>query len=106
MSSIADASMLGSTRDVDGMGSEDNTLSFNDSDFYLNMDDVDIGPQIGQGAFSKVHLGRYLGQLVSYFSHFVRTTMFGNVITLLSRVLNVKCNYIYGHCGAVFTQPF
>lgn len=53
---------------MDGLGSEDNTLCFNDSDFYLNMDDVDIGPQIGQGAFSKVYLGRYLGELVSYFS--------------------------------------
>ncbi|CAM9666824.1 unnamed protein product, partial [Ascophyllum nodosum] len=29
------------------------------------MDDVDIGPQIGQGAFSKVYLGRYLGELVA-----------------------------------------
>lgn len=67
MSSIADTSMLGST--MDGLGSEDNTLCFNDSDFYLNMDDVDIGPQIGQGAFSKVYLGRYLGELVSYFLH-------------------------------------
>lgn len=56
----ADASILGSTLD----GDADNQLSFNDSDFYLNMDDVDIGPQIGQGAFSKVYLGRYLGELV------------------------------------------
>lgn len=39
-------------------------LSFSDSDFFLNLDDVDIGPQIGQGAFSKVYLGRYLGELV------------------------------------------
>lgn len=83
MSSIADASMLGSTRDIDGMGSQDNTLSFNDSDFYLNMDDVDIGPQIGQGAFSKVYLGRYLGELVSYFLHFVRTTLSGDIRTVL-----------------------
>lgn len=65
MSSIEDASLLGSTRNGDAAGSEDNALSFNDSDFYLNMDDVDIGPQIGQGAFSKVYLGRYLGELVS-----------------------------------------
>lgn len=83
MSSIADASMLGSTRDIDGMGSQDNTLSFNDSDFYLNMDDVDIGPQIGQGAFSKVYLGRYLGELVSYFLPFVRTSMYGNIRIVL-----------------------
>lgn len=40
-------------------------LCFSDSDFFLNLDDVDIGPQIGQGAFSKVYLGRYLGELVS-----------------------------------------
>lgn len=64
MSSSLDASILGSTQNGDAMGSEDNALSFNDSDFYLNMDDVDIGPQIGQGAFSKVYLGRYLGELV------------------------------------------
>lgn len=64
MSSSLDASILGSTQNGDAMGSGDNALSFNDSDFYLNMDDVDIGPQIGQGAFSKVYLGRYLGELV------------------------------------------
>ncbi|CAM9764161.1 unnamed protein product, partial [Choristocarpus tenellus] len=44
---------------------EDAPLSFTDSDFYLNLDDVQVGPQIGQGAFSKVYLGRYLGELVS-----------------------------------------
>lgn len=44
---------------------EETVLSFTDSDFYLNLDDVDIGPQIGQGSFSKVYLGRYLGELVS-----------------------------------------
>lgn len=63
-SSLGDASILGSTQNGDVGGLEDNALSFNDSDFYLNMDDVDIGPQIGQGAFSKVYLGRYLGELV------------------------------------------
>lgn len=61
---MADASILGSTQDGDAISLGDNQLSFNDSDFYLNMDDVDIGPQIGQGAFSKVYLGRYLGELV------------------------------------------
>lgn len=66
-SSLADASVLGSTQNGDAMDAGENTLSFNDSDFYLNMDDVDIGPQIGQGAFSKVYLGRYLGELVSVF---------------------------------------
>lgn len=67
MSSFDDeeVSILGSTQNGD---SEENALSFNDSDFYLNMDDVDIGPQIGQGAFSKVYLGRYLGELVSLFA--------------------------------------
>lgn len=65
MSSIADVSVVGSAQDGDVAGLEENALSFNDSDFYLNMDDVDIGPQIGQGAFSKVYLGRYLGELVS-----------------------------------------
>lgn len=45
-------------------GGEENLPSFSDSDFYLNLDDVDIGPQIGQGAFSKVFLGRYMGELV------------------------------------------
>lgn len=65
MSSSLDASILGSTQNGDAMGLGDNALSFDDSDFYLNMDDVDIGPQIGQGAFSKVYLGRYLGELVS-----------------------------------------
>ncbi|CAM9267780.1 unnamed protein product, partial [Ectocarpus sp. 12 AP-2014] len=64
-SSLADASLLGSTQNGDAVGSGDNALSFNDSDFYLNMDDVDIGPQIGQGAFSKVYLGRYFGELVA-----------------------------------------
>lgn len=64
MSSSVTASMLGSTQNGDATALEDNALSFNDSDFYLNMDDVDIGPQIGQGAFSKVYLGRYLGELV------------------------------------------
>lgn len=60
-----EASALGSTQNGDAKnGEEGNTLSFNDSDFYLNMDDVVIGPQIGQGAFSKVYLGRYLGELV------------------------------------------
>ena len=62
-----DVSILGSTQNDD---SEENSLSFNDSDFYLNMDDVDIGPQIGQGAFSKVYLGRYLGELVSFLTTF------------------------------------
>lgn len=60
-----EASILGSTQNGDAGGVGENALSFNDSDFYLNMDDVDIGPQIGQGAFSKVYLGRYLGELVS-----------------------------------------
>lgn len=53
-----DASVFDSTL------TEETTLSFTDSDFYLNLDDVDIGPQIGQGSFSKVYLGRYLGELV------------------------------------------
>eukprot|EP00903_Cladosiphon_okamuranus_P018790 g17286.t1 len=65
LSSSLDASILGSTQNGDALSSGDNALSFNDSDFYLNMDDVDIGPQIGQGAFSKVYLGRYLGELVA-----------------------------------------
>ena len=61
---MASASMLGSAQNGDAVAAGDSSLSFNDSDFYLNMDDVDIGPQIGQGAFSKVYLGRYLGELV------------------------------------------
>ncbi|CAM9099951.1 unnamed protein product [Phaeothamnion confervicola] len=43
----------------------DELPSFTDSDFYLNLEDVQIGPQIGQGAFSKVYLGRYFGELVA-----------------------------------------
>eukprot|EP00904_Undaria_pinnatifida_P007681 jgi/Undpi1/4042/HiC_scaffold_16.g07409.m1 len=79
MSSIADTSMLGST--MDGLGSEDNTLCFNDSDFYLNMDDVDIGPQIGQGAFSKVYLGRYLGELIRLGKYQAQLTASWRIIT-------------------------
>ncbi|KAG5192650.1 LISK family protein kinase [Tribonema minus] len=39
--------------------------AFEESDFYLNMDDVLLGAQIGQGAFSKVYVGKYLGELVA-----------------------------------------
>jgi serine/threonine protein kinase len=39
--------------------------SFEESDFYLNIEDVQIGAQIGQGAFSKVYVGKYLGELVA-----------------------------------------
>jgi serine/threonine protein kinase len=39
--------------------------NFEESDFYLNIEDVQIGAQIGQGAFSKVYVGKYLGELVA-----------------------------------------
>ncbi|CAM9837909.1 unnamed protein product [Chrysoparadoxa australica] len=39
--------------------------SFKESDFYLNIEDVSLSEQIGAGAFSKVYVGMYLGELVA-----------------------------------------
>lgn len=69
MMSSPDNSVFGSTQNGEednggGEGVDHTTLSFSDSDFFLNLDDVELGPQIGVGAFSKVYLGRYLGELV------------------------------------------
>lgn len=91
MSSNADVSILGSTQNGDAVGLDDNALSFNDSDFYLNMDDVDIGPQIGQGAFSKVYLGRYLGELVSSLSLHITGPL--NGLPIAARLQSHICRF-------------
>lgn len=42
------------------------TLSrFHDSDFFLDIKNVTLGPIVGQGQFSEVHVGRYFGDLVA-----------------------------------------
>lgn len=38
---------------------------FSESDFYLSLNDVEMGAQIGQGAFSKVYIARHMGELVA-----------------------------------------
>lgn len=39
--------------------------NFEDSDFYVNPDSVNLGPPIGEGAFSTVFVGRYFGDIVA-----------------------------------------
>ncbi|KAG5189851.1 kinase-like domain-containing protein, partial [Tribonema minus] len=39
--------------------------AFDEADLYLSLSDIILGAQIGQGAFSKVYVGRYQGELVA-----------------------------------------
>jgi serine/threonine protein kinase len=36
-----------------------------DDDFFIQKDDLSLGPELGQGQFSTVHLGKYFGDLVA-----------------------------------------
>lgn len=38
---------------------------FKDTDFWLDIENVAIGPEIGKGHFSMVYLGKYFGDLVA-----------------------------------------
>jgi len=39
--------------------------SFHESDFWVDLDHVQLGPQIGRGQFSTVYVGKYFGDIVA-----------------------------------------
>lgn len=39
--------------------------SFHESDFWVDLDHVHLGPQIGRGQFSTVYVGKYFGDTVA-----------------------------------------
>eukprot|EP01038_Epipyxis_sp_PR26KG_P007775 gene7775-10562_t len=39
--------------------------AFKDSDFWLDIENISIGPEIGKGKFSIVYIGKYFGDLVA-----------------------------------------
>eukprot|EP00301_Raphidiophrys_heterophryoidea_P002133 c10998_g1_i1.p1 GENE.c10998_g1_i1~~c10998_g1_i1.p1 ORF type:complete len:857 (-),score=212.59 c10998_g1_i1:398-2911(-) len=75
-------------------------------DFYLDIADVVKGPQIGAGAFSKVYVGRYFGDLVAIkILQRKRDDMEKYILRELELVQNLQHPNILSYVGACDTPP-
>ncbi|CAM9406613.1 unnamed protein product [Ectocarpus sp. 4 AP-2014] len=50
---------------VDEVGLQLQLPDFEESDFYVEQEQVTIGPAVGEGAFSTVYIGKYFGDVVA-----------------------------------------
>mmetsp|Transcript_8013 Transcript_8013/g.29988 ORF Transcript_8013/g.29988 Transcript_8013/m.29988 type:complete len:540 (-) Transcript_8013:36-1655(-) len=74
---------------------------FREADFFLDMEKVEIGPQIGVGHFSKVYIARYFGDLVAVKKqHREQKAMDGYLLRELSVLKHVTHPNLLVYVGA------
>jgi serine/threonine protein kinase len=73
---------------ADPLSPSQTVLAFEEHDFAINYQEIQLGPQIGQGQFSTVFLGRYFGDLVAIKKQTRNTKAIQNYLTRELAALN------------------